>query len=120
MRDVHTIRLRGPWQIESSKGTVTCRRRFHQPSGLEEGERVLLVVDSRGPPGHVKLNGQAVGTIQAAFERFEITGQLRPFNELNIQFVAPELDIGTIPADDTNTWQLSEFIGEVWLEIGFD
>jgi len=94
---MHTIRLRGPWEIERREdavGTFRCVRHFNKPTGLEGGERVWLAIERCSGPASVSLNGGGVGQ---AFRlspgdapvRFDITRLLQPRNKLVIEVVCP-------------------------------
>jgi hypothetical protein len=130
---IHTIRLRGPWQAETSAGvgelslpgplpgwifaagrpetpeTILLRRQFNRPTGLE-GQRVDLVIAACSLPIQVVLNGHRLPqqTVEAVAQRWEITPLLRPRNELQV-----ELDCPT-PAESEPA------LGLVALEIGAD
>ena len=68
---VHTIRLAGPWQLESAtdatfrtrlpidcpRGARLCAaRRFGRPGRLDVGERVWLVIDGLAGEAEILLN----------------------------------------------------------------
>lgn len=138
---MHTIRLRGPWRYEvlerragdqarpghgkqklpadwsatlgaDFRGTARYTRVFHQPTGLERGQQVWLVVEPGPSALAVKLNDQplppeAAGeSDEGPFLRFAIGHLLSPTNHLII--------------DVTHTATASEcggLTGEVRLEI---
>jgi hypothetical protein len=92
----HIIRLRGPWECEAvgpdGEGSFRYARRFHQPTGLEEGSKVWVVVEKVEGEAEVRVNGQGLGKISAeeGSGRFEIAGVLRPHNLLEIIVQAEE------------------------------
>ena len=92
---VHPIRLRGPWEWtpdpagsagEANPARVTLPhvaplpgallRRFNTPTGLDDGERVLLRVETLPPDAAVTLNDSPVPT--AAPLAADVTAVLRP------------------------------------------
>jgi hypothetical protein len=155
---MHTIRLRGPWNLEPIArfvpqadgtyrpepenlppparltmpadwagvfgavflGRVRYRRVFQKPTGLDEGQRVFLAVESPRSEGSVSLFGELVGFVRSHddVKRFEITGRLEDHNRLEILVDHPALDTsrGTLMG---NSEQLlpGGLIGEVRLEI---
>jgi hypothetical protein len=95
----HLIRLRGFWEVTPvGGGRVRHLRRFGRPRALDPGEPVWLVGNSVPGPATVLLNGEPVGTAAGPFA-VEVTGRLRPRNELAIE----------VPGDGP--------LGEVGLEI---
>jgi hypothetical protein len=113
MRDVHTIRLRGRWQAESIGESIVYRRSFHQPTGLEDGEQVVLAVSMPSSSVRVALNGQLLGNVVESPQRFDVTDSLQPFNLLEINVKQPQVDALSPSAHDKDLQR------EVWLEIGF-
>ena len=154
---MHTIRLRGPWQLEPivrferqpdgtfrphssnlpvaarmtmpadwSKGfgadflgRVRYHRVFQMPTGLDEGQRVWLVV---GPPrsrGDVTLNDSPLGEVRygEVAGRFEIQSLLEDHNRLVIVVEHPLLDASGFPKQDSDTKSPGGLIGEIRLEI---
>ena len=114
---MHAIRLRGPWELSIGGANVSQRidlpctwrelfaasaevsgccsltlsRRFHQPTGLQAGDRVLLSLADRGQRLTARLNGADLpfaarpdGTHEA-----DITGILIGHNELAVELVPP-------------------------------
>jgi hypothetical protein len=91
---MHTIRLRGPWQLEpircfgsdtgrlpaatratmpadwaaacgaGFRGCVRYSRTFQKPTGLDGGARVWLVVEPPRTLGVVNLNGTTLGNVR--------------------------------------------------------
>jgi hypothetical protein len=84
----HRIRLRGPWGCEPAgeAGRVRFRRRFGYPGRIDAHERVWLTFDGLAGRAEVALNGGALGHHEGAcaFE-YEVTGLLRPRNELVVE-----------------------------------
>ncbi len=60
MPDIHTIRLREPWQCETRGGGVCWSRGFNWPAGLTPREKVWVVVENLPPDARVSLNGQTL------------------------------------------------------------
>ncbi|MCC9605037.1 hypothetical protein LOC68_24975 [Blastopirellula sp. JC732] len=101
----HSIRLNGPWQAYLAPGADPTRlhlprdwssipletcdtglkltRFFNAPTGLAADDEVVLVLDAIPISGRVTLNGQMLG-VSPGSERFDITTQLAPRNELEI------------------------------------
>jgi hypothetical protein len=91
----HTIHLGNAWQAPTSSDSRASasgdlagwRRRFGSPTGLESGDRVLLVVEL--PPAgmpwrRLELNGVALSPIDAGGSQWEcdVTTMLRDRNEI--------------------------------------
>lgn len=135
---MHIIRLRGPWQYEvveqftpavpvaipagkqqqpadwseilgpDFRGTVRYRRIFHQPTGLEAGQEVWLVVTRVRSHAKVELDGKPLGEAQGGeLAEFPIASMLRPTCELAI----------TVTHDDPADSQPGGLVGEVHLAI---
>jgi hypothetical protein len=86
----HTIRLREPWdRFVSTTGEYCLRRRFNLPTGIDNGERVSLVVAPIGGLAIIKLNDLELGQILAEgdLQRWEITKALRARNEVCLVIV---------------------------------
>ena len=110
---MHTIRLRGPWQIapldpvtnepsaerqteivgdwrgalgNDFSGAVRLIRRFGLPTNLSDRESVYLVIHGLDRPAAIELNGQALATetMADASCRYHITPLLQPRNEIRI------------------------------------
>ena len=90
---MHTIRLRGPWEIEQPEdplGTARCVRHFNKPTGLESGERVWLVIEALASTATISLNGAIVGQAsRMSPARFDITPQLIARNRIEIELASP-------------------------------
>jgi hypothetical protein len=135
---MHIIRLRGPWQYEvieqiapaaplaalagkqqqpadwgeilgaDFRGTVRYRRVFHEPTGLEAGQGVWLVVTAVRSHAKVELDGQRLGeSCGDEPAEFPIAGRLRPTCELVI----------TVTHDLASDSQPGGLVGEVHLAI---
>lgn len=115
---MHSIRLRGPWRYEvlerhsgeaslprsgkqkmpadwsgvlgsDFRGTVRYCRTFHQPTGLEEGQQVWLVIDGATSTAKVSLNDNPLAACGLAGNRYEIRHLLLPTSELIIDVTHP-------------------------------
>ena len=132
----HIIRLRGPWEVlfaDSScehipltarvpvcwaelfgdvSGSAIFRRKFHSPTGLDDGDRVLIrIPENAGAVSHATLNGEPMRPISdplpspaplIAATCFDVTPGLQEFNELEFTL---ECDPATFPADQGGLWQ---------------
>ncbi|HEY2250591.1 MAG TPA: NRDE family protein [Planctomycetaceae bacterium] len=93
-----TVRLPAAWQelFGSFRGRIRFRRKFHPPSNICAGDRLAIVFDGVGGAGTVSLNGRPLGSIElgAQTARFDVTGQLRTNNELQVEleFTGPVTD----------------------------
>src|SRR5690606_15167183 len=68
------------------RGRVAFRRRFHAPTGLEEGQEVWLAVTGIRSHGKVELNGVSLGVVAGESpSRFPVAPLLKPFNLLTIE-----------------------------------
>lgn len=137
----HVIRLRGPWEKQTGDGSVfrvrvpevsaeqpgcgeiagavVYRRRFHRPTGLDDGTSVWLVIERvSGSLAAVALNGQRLGNPDAngpdangpdAYGRLEISPHLQHHNLLELTLIGEgdqppllddevRLEIGPAPA----------------------
>ena len=106
---MHTIRLRGPWQLSPASaadptaietnvpgdwsalgadfaGPAHFIRKFGLPTNLSQ-ERISLVIEQVHPRGHIELNGQLLGTQTAADgpRQYEVTKLLQLRNTLRIE-----------------------------------
>lgn len=154
---MHTIRLRGPWNVEpvarfvlqpdgtyrpervnlppgvkmtmpadwsaafgaNFLGRVRYLRVFQSPTGLENGERVFLVVEGGRSRALVELNGKRLGEgfTWGQVGRYEITAMLEDHNRLEIVVEHPALDAGRAANDDGSIRLPGGLVGEVRLEI---
>ncbi len=87
---------------------------FQKPTGLEEGERVFLVVEAAWSWGVVALSRKRLGEVPG---RFEITAVLEDHNQLEIVVEHPALDAAGAVKDDAHTDLPGGLVGEVRLEI---
>lgn len=153
----HTIRLRGPWQLEPIRryvlqpdgtylrtadglppaarakmpadwstvfggdflGRVCYRRTFQKPTGLDEGQRVWLVIEPPRSQGSIKLGEALLGVIHLGDPagRFDITDRLESHNLLEIVVDHPALDEMKSTVGDPADLQPGGLVGEVRLEI---
>ena len=135
---MHIIRLRGPWQWEvvdqtapaqsaatrsgrqrqpaewgeilgpDFRGTLRYRRVFHQPTGLEAGQQVWLVVTAVRSHAKVELDGEPLGEVHGDEPvEFAIAPLLRPTCKLEI----------TVTHDDLGDPQPGGLVGEVHVAI---
>jgi hypothetical protein len=100
-------------------GRVRFVRTFNQPTGLESGERVFLVVEPPRSCGLVRMNGHELGCVRfgGAAGRFDITPLLKDHNSVEIDVEHPELDDDGNPPDDGCVDIPGGLVGEVRLEI---
>src|SRR5262245_19686901 len=91
----HSIRLRPPWDVHNDTAKRRLARRFAQPTNLEPGQRVWLVVQcalapTPSPTGIVAaMNGHSLGAFDAAEHqqsRWEIAELLQARNELTLEY----------------------------------
>jgi hypothetical protein len=103
---------------ENFRGRVRYHRVFQTPTGLENGERVYLVVEPPRTHGEVRLFEQTLGIVEidGPPARFEITSLLDyDHNRLEIIVEHPPLNDGRLSAELSQ--QPGGLIGEVRLEI---
>ncbi|HUE74730.1 MAG TPA: hypothetical protein VMP01_27930 [Pirellulaceae bacterium] len=69
-----------------AKAAITLRRHFHLPTGLEPGDRVLIVLRWQSPHATAQLNGTALELAEEAdgSHQADVTGALSARNELAI------------------------------------
>lgn len=89
MPDIHSIRLRQPWQCEQRGSGVVWSRSFNWPAGLNRRERVWIVIDPLPTTAQISLNGQLLD------HDLEVTQLIEPFNRLEIH--VPEGRAGELP-----------------------
>jgi hypothetical protein len=82
MARVHTIRLRGHWQVDHDPDGVRSSRSFRRPTGLTETERVVLVLPPNIAWASLRINDGLVLPISSPPLHFDITEHLRPRNEV--------------------------------------
>jgi hypothetical protein len=100
-------------------GRVCYRRTFQKPTGLEEDQRVWLVVEPARSRGTVSLAGELLGSVRFGESpgRYDVTDRLREHNNLEILVEHPWLDAVTFSDDDDTTRPAGGLVGEVRLEI---
>jgi hypothetical protein len=109
-------------------GRVAYRRVFHRPTGLDQGERVFLVIDPARSEACITLKKTLVGFVYAgeSSRRFDITDSLEADNELEIfvdhpavQLIEghPEWDALESEVGDPARLPPGGLVGEVRLEI---
>lgn len=112
-RDMHVIRLHGPWTAEitgpgppetrrvhlprewselselACKSGVALVRRFHRPTGLDDQTRVDLALPSAWPIASVMMNGERQeARSDGELQRFDISKAIRTgdAHDLRIEF----------------------------------
>ncbi len=100
-------------------GRVRYHRVFQKPTGLDEGQRVWLVVEPPRSRGEVALNDTPLGVVgrRSAPGRFDITALLEDHNRLHIFVEHPLLDSFGRADDDSDVSSIGGLVGEVRLEI---
>jgi hypothetical protein len=100
-------------------GRVCYRRTFHGPTGLESGERAMLVVEPPQSHGTIVLNGTPLGQVASGGPgvRIDITSLLQVRNQLEIVVEHPTLDAAQRADDDVIQLPPGGLVGEVRLEI---
>src|SRR5262245_37429198 len=98
----------GDWSAEFGAdfcGRVRYRRTFQMPTGLDEGQRVWLVVEPPRSCGTISLAGELLGTVYQGGPpgRYDITERLREHNHLEIVVEHPPLDDSIRSNDDDTT-----------------
>ena len=98
---VHTIRLAGPWQLESATDAVRTRlpiecprgasvraaRRFGRPGRLDAGERVWLVIEGLSGEVEIWLNEESLEVVDGASRlRVDITDEMVADNWLSVRW----------------------------------
>ena len=64
-------------------GTVRLSRRFNQPTGLDDAERVWLEVEVP-IESSVSLDGAWLGHVSAGVIRFDVTGRLEAYGRIDL------------------------------------
>jgi len=83
MLDIHTIRLRHPWQHEPCELGTRWLRSFNWPAGLVAREIARLVIDGLPEGAVVQLSGKPLVAEMEGW--FDITRLLAEFNTLTIE-----------------------------------
>jgi hypothetical protein len=102
------------------RGRVRYTRQFNRPSGMEQVERIDLVIGAVDAFGCVVLNGQLLGEIPPGSGEFrtEITSHLQLFNRLEVEVELPECVPSSLPLPRGARDSLpGGLVGEVYLEI---
>lgn len=73
------------------RGQVRYTRRFHRPTGLNDGQRVFLAIEAKNAAGAVLLNGASLGAIapSGGLSRFDVGDRMTRVNELAIEMETP-------------------------------
>jgi hypothetical protein len=87
--DLHSIRLREPWQCEPREGGACWVRTFNWPAGLTRREKVWIVIEPLPKGARVSLNGQVLTA------DLEVTSLIAPYNRLEIE--VPGAGAGELP-----------------------
>jgi hypothetical protein len=101
------------------RGRVCYRRNFQMPTGLDEGQRVFLVIEPPRSRGMATLDGTLLGRIDlgGAPGRYDITDRMHETNRLEIVVDHLPLDDPRSGNDDEATRLPGGLVGEVRLEI---
>jgi hypothetical protein len=87
--DLHSIRLREPWQCEPREGGVCWIRTFNWPAGLTRREKVWVVIEPLPMDARVSLNGQELAS------NLDVTHLIALHNRLEV--IVPGADAGELP-----------------------
>lgn len=100
-------------------GRVRYRRTFQKPTGLDERQRVWLVVEAPRSLGVVELNHRRLGEAYWGGQpcSFDIAELLQDHNRLEIVVEHPALDAAGTAKDDSTSKMAGGLVGEVRLEI---
>ena len=80
---MHSIRLRHPWQCESTQDGVCWSRSFNWPAGIGPRESAWLVIEGLPALATVALSGKPLTGDESG--RFEVTELLALHNRLTIE-----------------------------------
>lgn len=129
---LHRIRLKGPWEALGPgaehdqwtrihvpiawrdcfgmvPGTARFRRNFHQPTGIETGERVgIRLPIGIGTVQQVSVNGTVLTPFSGDETLLDATPHLESFNTLECEI---HFDPGNSPEIPGGLWEA------VWIEI---
>jgi hypothetical protein len=83
MPDIHSIRLREPWNCESRGERACWVRTFNWPAGLTPRERVWVVIEPLPEGAVVSFNGQQLAS------DLEVTTLIGLHNRLEIEVPGP-------------------------------
>jgi hypothetical protein len=93
---MHTIRLGPPWQVAATADGTRHARKFGRPRTLDADERLWLVCEHVPGSAAIRVNGTAVGTVDAPGPfAADITSLLHPRNEVTL-VVASDSPLGAI------------------------
>ena len=100
-------------------GRVRYRRTFNKPTGLESGERVVLVIEPARSEACVMWKGDVLGSVYSGEPagRFDITDRLEDHNAVEICVDHPSLDRMRGTVGDPAQLPPGGLVGEVRLEI---
>jgi len=87
MSDIHTIRLRHPWQHEPCELGTRWLRSFNWPAGLVAREIAKLVIEPLPGSAVVRFNGQTL--VAEANGQFDITSLLAEHNRITLELSDP-------------------------------
>jgi hypothetical protein len=110
----------GPTLGEGFRGQVLYTRHFGCPTGLEQEDRVMLVVQRADAFATIALNAQPIGIVPAGGRaaRLDISTLLKPRNQLAILVELPEVTPDSAPLARPEREGLpGGLVGEVLLEI---
>ena len=90
------VQLPADWGVTlgpNFHGCVRYRRYFHRPTGLENVDRVELVLEEVDAHGIVELNGVNLGEVALGegAGRFDVTDRLIGHNELCVHVESPRI-----------------------------
>ena len=105
---------------DSFCGQVLYTRHFGCPTGLEEEDRVVLVVQRVDAFATIALNAQPIGIVPAGGHaaRLDVSSLLKPRNQLAILVELPEVTPESAPLARPGREGLpGGLVGEVFLEI---
>src|SRR5687768_4324963 len=92
----HSIRLGPPWQTTTSDVGTRHARKFGRPRTLDANERLWLVCEHVPGAAEVRVNGTAVGSLDASGPfAADVTALLRPRNEVSFA-VASDGSLGAV------------------------
>ncbi len=78
----HTIRLRHPWQCETTSDGALWSRKFNWPAEVEPGESISLLIQPVAQARAITLNGKSLPT--GSTKPLDITGLIAVHNSLTI------------------------------------
>jgi hypothetical protein len=84
MPEIHSIRLREPWQCEPCDYGICWSRSFNWPAGLTPREKVWIAIDNLPAEARVALNGQPLAG------NLEVTKLIGLTNRLEIELPGNE------------------------------